>query len=148
MAAATARHGLLNACVRVLRGFRRPVGGQDRLGWCLLHFLWLCHDVHTNRRPGHPIRGFVIHHEHLPLTHRIQLERLDRAGVGITGKSQPIVNEHTEVASRGWPSWSGTSVSMSLAATLGASPESYRTWDAGRRATPPKVLERPAHRQI
>ena len=27
-----------------------------------------------------------------------------------------------------------------FAATLGASSESYRTWDAGRRATPPKVL--------
>ena len=26
--------------------------------------------------------------------------------------------------------------------TLGASPESYRTWDAGRRAPPPKVLAR------
>ena len=29
-----------------------------------------------------------------------------------------------------------------FAATLGASPESYRTWDAGRRAPPPKVLAR------
>ena len=29
-----------------------------------------------------------------------------------------------------------------FAAMLGASPESYRTWDAGRRATPPKVLAR------
>ena len=27
-------------------------------------------------------------------------------------------------------------------ATLGASPESYRTWDAGRRATPLKILAR------
>ena len=25
---------------------------------------------------------------------------------------------------------------------LGVSPESYRTWDAGRRATPPKILAR------
>ena len=29
-----------------------------------------------------------------------------------------------------------------FALMLGASPESYRTWDAGRRATPPKVLAR------
>ena len=29
-----------------------------------------------------------------------------------------------------------------FAAALGASPESYRTWDAGRRATPPKILAR------
>ena len=29
-----------------------------------------------------------------------------------------------------------------FAAMLGASPESYRTWDAGRRATPPKTLAR------
>ena len=29
-----------------------------------------------------------------------------------------------------------------FAAMLGASPESYRTWDAGRRAPPPKVLAR------
>ena len=29
-----------------------------------------------------------------------------------------------------------------FAATLDASPESYRTWDAGRRAPPPKVLAR------
>ena len=29
-----------------------------------------------------------------------------------------------------------------FAAMLGASPESYRTWDAGRRATPPKILAR------
>ncbi len=29
-----------------------------------------------------------------------------------------------------------------FAATLGVSPESYRTWDAGRRATPPKLLAR------
>ena len=29
-----------------------------------------------------------------------------------------------------------------FAAILGASPESYRTWDAGRRATPPKMLAR------
>ena len=29
-----------------------------------------------------------------------------------------------------------------FAATLGSSPESYRTWDAGRRAPPPKVLAR------
>ena len=29
-----------------------------------------------------------------------------------------------------------------FAATLGASPELYRTWDAGRRAPPPKVLAR------
>ena len=29
-----------------------------------------------------------------------------------------------------------------FAALLGVSPESYRTWDAGRRATPPKVLAR------
>ena len=29
-----------------------------------------------------------------------------------------------------------------FAATLGASPESYRTWDAGRRAPPPTVLAR------
>ena len=29
-----------------------------------------------------------------------------------------------------------------FAAMLGASPESYRTWDAGRRATPPKMLAR------
>ena len=29
-----------------------------------------------------------------------------------------------------------------FAATLGASPESYRTWDAGRRATPPHVMAR------
>ena len=29
-----------------------------------------------------------------------------------------------------------------FAAMLGASPESYRTWDAGRRPTPPKVLAR------
>ena len=29
-----------------------------------------------------------------------------------------------------------------FAAMLGASPESYRTWDAGRRATPPKILVR------
>ena len=28
------------------------------------------------------------------------------------------------------------------AAMLGVSPESYRTWDAGRRATPPKILAR------
>ena len=28
------------------------------------------------------------------------------------------------------------------AAMLGASPESYRTWDAGRRATPPQVMAR------
>ena len=30
----------------------------------------------------------------------------------------------------------------SFAAMLGASPESYRTWNAGRRATPPKILAR------
>ena len=30
----------------------------------------------------------------------------------------------------------------SFAAMLGASPESYRTWDTGRRATPPKILAR------
>ena len=30
----------------------------------------------------------------------------------------------------------------SFAAMLGVSPESYRTWDAGRRATPPKMLAR------
>ena len=29
-----------------------------------------------------------------------------------------------------------------FAAMLGASPESYRTWDAGRRATPLKILAR------
>ena len=29
-----------------------------------------------------------------------------------------------------------------FAATLGVSPESYRTWDAGRRATPLKILAR------
>ena len=29
-----------------------------------------------------------------------------------------------------------------FALMLGASPESYRTWDAGRRATPPKILAR------
>ena len=29
-----------------------------------------------------------------------------------------------------------------FALMLGASPESYRTWDAGRRATPPKLLAR------
>ena len=29
-----------------------------------------------------------------------------------------------------------------FAAMLGASPESYRTWDAGRRATPPKMIAR------
>ena len=29
-----------------------------------------------------------------------------------------------------------------FAAMLGVSPESYRTWDAGRRATPPKLLAR------
>ena len=29
-----------------------------------------------------------------------------------------------------------------FAAMLGVSPESYRTWDAGRRAPPPKVLAR------
>ena len=29
-----------------------------------------------------------------------------------------------------------------FAARLGVSPESYRTWDAGRRATPPKLLAR------
>ena len=29
-----------------------------------------------------------------------------------------------------------------FAAMLDASPESYRTWDAGRRATPPKILAR------
>ena len=29
-----------------------------------------------------------------------------------------------------------------FAATLGSSPESYRTWDAGRRATPLKILAR------
>ena len=29
-----------------------------------------------------------------------------------------------------------------FAAMLGVSPESYRTWDAGQRATPPKVLAR------
>ena len=29
-----------------------------------------------------------------------------------------------------------------FAAVLGVSPESYRTWDAGRRATPPKMLAR------
>ena len=29
-----------------------------------------------------------------------------------------------------------------FAAILGVSPESYRTWDAGRRATPPKLLAR------
>ena len=27
-----------------------------------------------------------------------------------------------------------------VAAVLGVPPESYRTWDAGRRATPPKLL--------
>ena len=31
---------------------------------------------------------------------------------------------------------------VAFAAMLGASPESYRTWDAGRRATPPKILAR------
>ena len=31
---------------------------------------------------------------------------------------------------------------VAFAAMLGVSPESYRTWDAGRRATPPKVLAR------
>ena len=30
----------------------------------------------------------------------------------------------------------------SFAAMLGVSPESYRTWDAGRRATPPHVMAR------
>ena len=30
----------------------------------------------------------------------------------------------------------------SFAAMLGVSPESYRTWDAGRRATPPQILAR------
>ena len=30
----------------------------------------------------------------------------------------------------------------SCAAMLGVSPESYRTWDAGRRATPPQVMAR------
>ena len=35
-----------------------------------------------------------------------------------------------------------TGSSCNNAATLGASPESYRTWDAGRRAPPPKVLAR------
>ena len=30
----------------------------------------------------------------------------------------------------------------SFAAMLGVSPESYRTWDSGRRATPPKILAR------
>ena len=29
-----------------------------------------------------------------------------------------------------------------FAAMLGVSPESYRTWDAGRRATPLKILAR------
>ena len=29
-----------------------------------------------------------------------------------------------------------------FAAMLGASPESYRTWDAGRRATPPEIMAR------
>ena len=29
-----------------------------------------------------------------------------------------------------------------FAATLGVSPESYRTWDTGRRVTPPKMLAR------
>ena len=29
-----------------------------------------------------------------------------------------------------------------FAAMLGASPESYRTWDAGRRATPPQIMAR------
>ena len=29
-----------------------------------------------------------------------------------------------------------------FAAMLGVSPESYRTWDSGRRATPPKMLAR------
>ena len=29
-----------------------------------------------------------------------------------------------------------------FATMLGVSPESYRTWDAGRRATPPKLLAR------
>ena len=29
-----------------------------------------------------------------------------------------------------------------FAGMLGVSPESYRTWDAGRRATPPKMLAR------
>ena len=29
-----------------------------------------------------------------------------------------------------------------FAAMLGVSPESYRTWDAGRRATPPQILAR------
>ena len=29
-----------------------------------------------------------------------------------------------------------------FATMLGLSPESYRTWDAGRRATPPKLLAR------
>ncbi len=29
-----------------------------------------------------------------------------------------------------------------VAAVLGVPPESYRTWDAGRRATPPKLLAR------
>ena len=29
-----------------------------------------------------------------------------------------------------------------FALMLGASPESYRTWDAGRRAAPPKMLAR------
>ena len=39
----------------------------------------------------------------------------------------------------------------SFAAMLGVSPESYRTWDAGRRATPPKILARAralAHHQL
>ena len=31
---------------------------------------------------------------------------------------------------------------VAFAAMLGVSPESYRTWDAGRRATPPKILAR------
>ena len=31
---------------------------------------------------------------------------------------------------------------VAFAAMLGVSPESYRTWDAGRRATPPKMLAR------
>ena len=31
---------------------------------------------------------------------------------------------------------------VAFAAMLGVSPESYRTWDAGRRATPPKLLAR------
>ena len=35
-----------------------------------------------------------------------------------------------------------------FAAMLGASPESYRTWDAGRRATPPKILARARARAL